>query len=104
MKLSAAKLFSKFLTVKDEYRVKKSFKKDLNNIRDEALLKKIKGVIEEVENAENLADISNIKKLQADGNYYRIRIGGYRVGIGLSEGAVLFVRVLHRRDVYRYFR
>jgi mRNA interferase RelE/StbE len=82
---------------------RKSFEKDLNNIRDQALLKKIKAVIEEVENAENIADISNIKKLQADGNYYRIRIGDYRVGITVSEGVVLFLRVLHRKDVYRYF-
>ncbi|MBD2516308.1 type II toxin-antitoxin system RelE/ParE family toxin [Nostoc sp. FACHB-973] len=82
---------------------RKSFEKDLNNIRDEALLKKIKMVIEEVEKAVNLADISNIKKLQGDGNYYRIRIGDYRVGIAVSESAVLFVRVLHRKDVYRYF-
>ncbi|MEH2319205.1 type II toxin-antitoxin system RelE family toxin [Nostoc sp.] len=82
---------------------KKSFEKDLNNIRDEALLKKIKIVIEEVENSENLADISNIKKLQADGNYYRIIIGDYRVGIAVSESVVLFLRILHRKDVYRYF-
>lgn len=82
---------------------RKSFEKDLNNIRDEALLKKIKAVIEEVENAENLVDINNIKKLQADGNYYRIRIGDYRVGIAVSESVVLFLRVLHRKDVYRYF-
>ncbi|MBN3874103.1 MAG: type II toxin-antitoxin system RelE/ParE family toxin [Nostoc sp.] len=82
---------------------RKSFEKDLNNIRDEALLKKIKAVIEEVENAENLVDINNIKKLQADGNYYRIRIGDYRVGIAVSESVVIFVRVLHRKDVYRYF-
>ncbi|MEH1968702.1 MULTISPECIES: type II toxin-antitoxin system RelE family toxin [unclassified Nostoc] len=82
---------------------RKSFEKDLNNIRDEALLKKIKAVIEEVENAENLANITNIKKLQADGNYYRIRIGDYRVGIAVSESVVIFVRVLHRKDVYRYF-
>ncbi|MEH2362451.1 type II toxin-antitoxin system RelE family toxin [Nostoc sp.] len=82
---------------------RKTFEKDLNNIRDEALLKKIKAVIEEVENADNIADIRNIKKLQADGNYYRIRIGDYRVGITVSESAVLFVRVLHRKDVYRYF-
>ncbi|MEH1858068.1 MAG: type II toxin-antitoxin system RelE/ParE family toxin [Nostoc sp.] len=83
--------------------LRKSFEKDLNNIRDEALLKKIKAVIEDVENAENLANISNIKKLQADGNYYRIRIGDYRVGIIVSESVVIFVRVLHRKDVYRYF-
>ena len=72
---------------------RKSFEKDLNNIRDEALLKKIKAVIEEVENAENLVDINNIKKLQADGNYYRIRIGDYRVGIAVSEGSIPNVQV-----------
>jgi len=82
---------------------RKTFEKDLNNIRDEALLKKVKAVIQEVENAENLADISNIKKLQADGNYYRIRIGDYRVGIALLESLVIFVGLLHRKDVYRYF-
>ncbi|MBN3921869.1 type II toxin-antitoxin system RelE/ParE family toxin [Nostoc sp. NMS4] len=82
---------------------RKNFEKDLNNIRGEALFKKIKAVIEEVENAENLANISNIKKLQADGNYYRIRIGDYRVGITVSESVVIFVRVLHRKDIYRYF-
>ncbi|MEH1872526.1 type II toxin-antitoxin system RelE family toxin [Nostoc sp.] len=82
---------------------RKSFEKDLNNIRDEALLKKIKAVIEEVQNTENLADISNIKKVQADGNYYHVRIGDYRVGIAVSESIVIFVRVLYRKDVYRYF-
>jgi mRNA interferase RelE/StbE len=44
-------------------------------------LLRIAAVIEEVENADNLGDISNIKKLQAEGDYYRIRVGDYRIGI-----------------------
>jgi len=61
--------------VKVEFR--KSFEKDLGKIRDEELLARIKAVIEEVENADSLLDISNIKKLKADGDYYRIRVGDY---------------------------
>ena len=82
---------------------RKSFEKDLGNILDETLLQRIKAVIEEVENAENLGNVSSIKKLKADGDYYRIRVGDYRIGITVSENVVIFVRVLHRKDVYRYF-
>lgn len=87
--------------MKVEFR--KSFEKDLANILDETLLQRIKAVIEEVEKAENLGNVSSIKKLKADGDYYRIRVGDYRIGITVSESVVIFVRVLHRKDVYRYF-
>ncbi|MBD2778305.1 type II toxin-antitoxin system RelE family toxin [Iningainema tapete] len=82
---------------------KKSFEKDLGNIRKEALLQRIKAVIEEVEIADNLGNVSNLKKIKADGEYYRIKVGDYRIGIKLDENIVIFVRVLHRKDVYRYF-
>ncbi|NDJ24261.1 type II toxin-antitoxin system RelE/ParE family toxin [Nostoc sp. B(2019)] len=54
-------------------------------------------------NVENLADVGSIKKLKADCDYYLIRIGDYRIGIAVYEDAVIFVRVLHRKDVYKYF-
>ena len=82
---------------------RKSFEKDLNNLRDESLLQRIQAVIEEVEEAEALGNISNLKKLKADGNYYRIRVGDYRIGMAVDENIVIFVRVLHRKEVYRYF-
>ncbi|WP_256973597.1 type II toxin-antitoxin system RelE/ParE family toxin [Nostoc sp. T09] len=47
--------------------------------------------------------ISNIKKLKADGNYYRIRVGDYRIGFAEDEDMITFVRVLHRKEIYRYF-
>ena len=81
----------------------KSFEKDLNNLRDKSLLQRIQAVIEEVEAAENLGEVSNLKKLKADGNYYRIRVGDYRIGMAVHENIVIFVRVLHRKEVYRYF-
>ncbi|MUG93811.1 type II toxin-antitoxin system RelE/ParE family toxin [Scytonema sp. UIC 10036] len=82
---------------------RKSFEKDLGKIRDDALLQRIKAVIEEVENVENITEISNIKKLISNGDNYRIRVGDYRIGITISNGRIIFVRVLQRKDIYRYF-
>lgn len=87
--------------MKIEFR--RSFEKDLSKIRDKALLLKIKVVIEEIENTGELLGISNIKKLKANGNYYRIRVGDYRLGLTEDGGLITFVRILHRKEMYRYF-
>jgi mRNA interferase RelE/StbE len=82
---------------------RKSFEKDLRKIKRVELLQKIQAVIEEVEAVNSLTALTNIKKLKAEGNYYRIRIGDYRIGLSVGESAVAFVRVLHRKEMYRYF-
>ncbi|MGA9351150.1 MAG: type II toxin-antitoxin system RelE/ParE family toxin [Anaerolineae bacterium] len=35
--------------------------------------------------------------------FYRIRLGDYRIGIEVLEDKVILVRILHRKDIYRYF-
>ena len=87
--------------MKVEFR--KSFEKDLSKIRDAELLQRIQSAIGEVETIDSLTDLINIKKLKAEGDYYRIRVGDYRIGLSLGEDAVIFVRVLHRKEIYRYF-
>jgi len=82
---------------------RKTFEKDLRKAGDKILFKKIKEVIESVEQAESLDDISNFKKLKGGDNYFRIRVGDYRIGLFLEEDVVFFVRVMHRREFYRYF-
>ncbi|TVQ57717.1 MAG: type II toxin-antitoxin system mRNA interferase toxin, RelE/StbE family [Spirulina sp. DLM2.Bin59] len=82
---------------------KKSFQKDLTKITDRQTLSKIKKVIEEVQQSQSLQDISQIKKLQGQPNYYRIRLGNYRIGIKITQGVISFIRVLHRKKIYRYF-
>jgi mRNA interferase RelE/StbE len=42
-------------------------------------------------------------KLKADGNFYRIRSGDYRLGKIIEGGTATFVRLLHRSEIYRYF-
>jgi len=48
-----------------------SFSKDLRNIKNKNLLYRIKEVIEHIEKAQNLQDISNLKKLKGSAENLR---------------------------------
>ena len=79
------------------------FAKDLRSIRDTKLLAKIKEMIDECKLADSLTELKNVKKLKGYESYYRIRIGDYRVGIEVINEELIFTRLLHRKDVYKYF-
>ena len=82
----------------------KSFAKDLRkHKKNRALLSQIQEVVENVEQAENLTEFPNLKQLKSKGLYYRIRTGDYRIGMTCEEDTVTFVRVLHRKEIYRFF-
>ena len=82
---------------------KSSFTKDLKKVNDKDLKERIKEVIELVEEAQSLQAVENIKKLRGGDRYYRMRVGDYRIGLIVEGDTVVFVRFLHRKDVYRYF-
>lgn len=82
---------------------RKSFEKDLRKLGDPQILKRVKAVIREVEASQHLDEISNFKKLKTKGNYYRIRVGDYRIGLTVDREVVNFVRILHRREIYQKF-
>lgn len=82
----------------------KSFAKDLRkHKKNKELLSQVQGVIESVEQAEIVIELTNLKQLKAGGRYYRIRIGDYRIGVTVDSDQVSFVRVLHRKEIYRFF-
>jgi mRNA interferase RelE/StbE len=87
--------------VKVEFR--ESFTKDLKGVKDKSLLNRAKELINTIEGVSTLAELSNLKKLKGGGNYFRLRIGDYRVGIALEDETVVFVRFLNRKDIYKYF-
>jgi mRNA interferase RelE/StbE len=89
--------------VRSENNVQKEFARDLKGIRDKDLLKRIKDVIEAVEKVDSLNDLPNLKKLKGEKNYFRVRVGGHRIGLALESDTVVFVRFLSRRDIYKYF-
>jgi mRNA interferase RelE/StbE len=82
---------------------KSSFARDLRKLRNEGVQARIQQLIELVERSPSLDAVPGVRRLQASGEYYRIRVGDYRVGIAIVDGGVVFVRCLHRRDIYRYF-
>lgn len=87
--------------MKVEFR--RSFVKDLEKITDQRLKQRVRDVILAVEEASALSDVGHVRKLRAGDNYYRIRVGDYRIGVVSDGETVVFVRFLHRKDLYRYF-
>ena len=82
----------------------RSFSKSLNKLNEQEIRTKIEQVIIEVESADSLIHITNLKKMQGFKTFYRIRIGDYRIGIELENATTLrFIIVLHRTDIYKKF-
>ena len=83
---------------------KKSFTRDLKRQgKDKILLSRVQKAILDVEAADSVPMIKNLKKLKAEGSYYRIRLGNYRLGLVIENEVVTFVRALNRSETYRYF-
>ena len=80
-----------------------SFAKDLKGVKEKGLLSRVREVIDAVEKADSLAELPNLKKLKGGGNYFRVRVGDYRVGVALDGETVVFVRFLNRKDIYKHF-
>ena len=87
-----------------ETRFTQRFSKDIDKLpADESIRTALAELIERVETAATLRELSGVKKLQGHASAYRLRLGDYRVGIFLAGGVVEFARVVHRRDIYKVF-
>lgn len=84
-------------------KIDKSFERDTDRIRDKKLNHKIAIVIENCQQSSKFSQIRGIKKLQGSSEYYRIRIGNYRLGIQIIGNLIIFERCLHRKEIYKYF-
>lgn len=87
--------------MRSEFR--RSFVKDLKNVSDKFLLEKVSEKILEIEQAKTLNDLAKLKKLKGGNNYFRLKIGHYRLGFVLEDETIIFVRFLHRKDIYKVF-
>jgi mRNA interferase RelE/StbE len=83
--------------------IKKSFLKDIKKQKNNQLELSIKKFINQVLEAENLLEISNIKKLSGYQKFYRVRLGDYRLGLFVENETLYFVRCLHRKEIYKFF-
>jgi mRNA-degrading endonuclease RelE of RelBE toxin-antitoxin system len=60
---------------------RESFSKNLAGIKDRSLLSRLKATIEAIEKAGSLDQINGLKKMKGGGNYFRPRIGHFRVAV-----------------------
>ena len=81
----------------------KSFERDLRRVRDQNLLDRVEAILVGLEASESLDSISNIKVMKGHPDYFRIRIGDYRLGLKRINDGVRIIRFLSRGDIYRKF-
>jgi mRNA interferase RelE/StbE len=81
----------------------KKFLKQVSKINNKKLAKEIENIIELSQKASSLSEIKNLKKLKGHENYYRIRVGDYRIGICYNKGNLEFAAIDNRKDIYKYF-
>ncbi len=84
-------------------RFKHAFLKDFEKLPHEYKPRIEQIVFNEIPKLETLQDIKSMRKIRRDKNYFRIRVGNYRIGFQDRDGVLIFMRVLHRKDIYRYF-
>ena len=80
-----------------------TFERDVKKIKDRAVKQKIKTVIQDIQRAQKLADLNQVKKLAAHPHAYRIRTGNYRIGFYYQDQTVILARVKDREELYNFF-
>lgn len=66
-----------------------SFLTDAKKLRDAKALRAVADAIVNVEQADSIQEIRAVKRLSGHRNYFRIRIGEWRIGL-MIEGAVVY--------------
>ena len=82
---------------------KKSFFRDLKKEATPELKAEVEQVIETVKKAATMQDIPKLKKMKGYKIHYRIRVGGYRIGITIVGEVVIFWAFGPRKDFYKRF-
>lgn len=80
-----------------------SFSKDLSKLDNPDIFAQVRNLIDLIEAADNLRAIPGIRKMKGSKTAYRIRLGDFRIGVYKLKNGIEFTRILHRRDIYKYF-
>ncbi|MCF8371992.1 MAG: hypothetical protein K9H64_10240 [Bacteroidales bacterium] len=84
-----------------KYQVSKQFAKDA--YKSTAYKVKLKETIANIEFADSIAEIINCSKMTGHKEFFKIRVGSFRLGFELAGVTIILRRFLHRKDIYKYF-
>ena len=76
-----------------------AFRRDLRRVTDRDTQRRAQEKIAELEAASTFFEVTSVRRLVGGGRHYRIRVGGYRLGITMDGETA----VLRRGEFYRYF-
>jgi len=86
--------------------VTKTFLKDLRN-KPRDVVDAVNKLIGILESADSLihsgVDFKRLEGQKKEDNYYRIRIGSWRIGIEYVHPKIIVIRILARGEVYKHF-
>lgn len=81
----------------------KRFLKDLARLPAEIRKEIEQFAFEEMPKLNSLGESGKIEQMKGYKAYYKARVGAYRVGLKVEADKVSFERVLHGKEIYRYF-
>ena len=82
---------------------RKRFLRDLAKLPAEIRKAVERFVFEEAPKLNALGESGKIEQMKGYKAYYKVRFGSYRVGLKVEADQVRFERVLHRKEIYRFF-
>ena len=82
--------------------IRRSFAKDAIKLPASIQIQ-LANLIEKMAAVNKLSELFSCKKLAGSKNAYRIRLGGYRAGFFFENQTIELVRILNRKDIYKYF-
>ncbi|MFH0924318.1 MAG: type II toxin-antitoxin system RelE/ParE family toxin [bacterium] len=87
-----------------EIKFKNTFLKDLEKLPKDIKEEVKTLVFRDIPKLPDISQIGSLKKIKGKETFYRIRTGDYRLGFEFkNKSTLVFYRVLHRKDIYRYF-
>lgn len=82
---------------------RRSFLKDIRKIKDASIRERLKQTIQSMEAAKDLHVMTDLKQIKGTSDYYRLRIGDYRLGLKMVDDSLEVIRFLPRGDIYKKF-
>lgn len=83
--------------------VNRVFLKELSKLPTKERIKVEKLLFQEIEYYASTSQIPNLQKLKGYKIYYKIRFGDYRIGLKMEGHTLIFERILHRKDIYKFY-
>ena len=85
-----------------KFEIRKSFVKDSQKLSI-SQQSRLSDLIESISAYKSVFEIPQCKKMHGYKNAYRIKFSEYRIGFVLIPGGLELVRILPRKDIYKYF-